>query len=111
MPTLSINRRAVVTFFAFGSLAIGAPSLSAQSVTVGGLIIGVMDDHGAPVQEAAVTLERGGVKIRSLVAGRNGLVTITVLNPGRYSVLAEQFGYQPVRMRDIDVVGGGVTRV
>ncbi len=92
-----------------------SPSLrrccSAQSLSVGGLTITVVDDHGTPVQEATVTLERGGVAVRTLTSTRAGLVSIAVLTPGRYAVLAEQFGYQPVHMRDIDVLGGGVTRV
>ena len=106
---MSISKAACLLVLALAPLS--ARSLTAQSVTVGGLTIAIVDDHGAPVQEATVTLERGGAAVRSLTANRSGLVTIAVLNPGRYAVLAEQFGYQPVRMRDVDVVGGGVTRI
>lgn len=90
---------------------LGSRVLSAQSLTVGGLTTTIVDERGAPVAEALVTLERPGGSARSFTADRNGMVTVGVLTPGRYSVLAEQFGYQPVRMRDVAVVGGGMTRV
>ncbi len=86
-------------------------SLAAQGQTVGGLTVQVVDGRGAAVQEATVTLERGGAVVRSLTASRAGSVAIPLLSPGRYTILAEQFGYQPVRMRDVDVVGGAMTRI
>ena len=106
---MSISKAA--SLLAFSLIVLGTRTLPAQSVTVGGLVVSVIDERGNPVQEATVTLERGGVAVRTLTAGRNGIVTVAVLAPGRYTVLAEQFGYQPVRMRDVDVVGGGVTSV
>ena len=109
-----VNWRALIkpaSLLVLTQLAIGGRSLPAQSITVGGLTIVVVDEHGTPVQEATVTLERGGTAMRTFTTSRAGAIAIPVLAPGRYSVLAEQFGYQPVRMRDVDVVGGGVTRI
>ena len=114
MSNSLVHWRAVIkTACLLGSslVVLSARSLPAQSLTVGGLTIMVVDERGTPVQEATVTLERGGAVVRSLTATRGGLVAISVLPPGRYAVLAEQFGYQPVRMRDVDVVGGGMTRI
>ncbi|MES1259332.1 MAG: carboxypeptidase regulatory-like domain-containing protein, partial [Gemmatimonadota bacterium] len=111
MSNRTNNRWTVIAALVLCPLMAGVRTVAAQGVTVGGLTIAVVDDHGSPVQEATVTLERGGATVRTLTASRSGLVSIAVLSPGRYAVLAEQFGYQPVRMREVEVVGGGVTRV
>ncbi len=109
-----VLRRTVVRaghLAAFGLLTLGVGPAFAQSQSVGGLTATIVDDHGVPVQEATVTLERGGTTVRTIKVGSNGIAAATILTPGRYSVLAEQFGYQPVRMREVEVVGGATTRV
>ena len=113
MPMLLPSRSAALK--ALCLLTIGVPSLAgylpAQGRTVGGLTAVIVDDRGVAVREASVTLERGGTAVRTVTATLGGIASVALLTPGRYSVLAEQFGYQPVRMRDVDVVGGGTTRI
>ncbi|MGH7593826.1 MAG: carboxypeptidase-like regulatory domain-containing protein, partial [Gemmatimonadales bacterium] len=103
--------RTTIGWLAFGPLALVVTRMPAQGLAVGSLTMTIVDDRGAPVREATVTVERAGVALRSFTAGLNGSLIVPVLRPGRYAVLAEQFGYQPVRMRDIEIVGGGMTRI
>lgn len=114
MPILFTDRPTALKalyLLTIGQLVLGATLLPAQGLTVGGLTAVIVDDRGAPVREASVTLERGGAAVRTITATLGGIASAAVLTPGRYAVLAEQFGYQPVRMRDVDVLGGGMTRI
>lgn len=111
MPHSYINWRSAAVACLLAFAAARPRPLPAQVATIGSLTVVVTDDHGTPVSDATVTLERGGKAVRSFQSDHEGMVSIPVLSPARYSVLAEQFGYQPVRMTDVDVVGGGVTRI
>lgn len=88
----------------------GAP-LAAQSLTAGGLTATVVDENGAPLKGVTVTIERRGTAFRLLETDHAGRVALPVLAVGRYDILAEQFGFQPVRSRGADVVAGGMTAV
>jgi hypothetical protein len=88
-----------------------AGSLAAQSASVGGLVATIVDERGVAMRDVTVTVERGGFQVKVTHSDRLGLVRLGLLTPGAYSVLAEELEYQPVRMRGISVVGGGITHV
>ncbi|HEY8061502.1 MAG TPA: carboxypeptidase regulatory-like domain-containing protein [Gemmatimonadales bacterium] len=88
-----------------------ASALAAQGLTVGGLTASIVDEHGAAMRDVTVTLERAGSAIRTVTTDRLGAVAFGVLAPGRYAVLAEEFGYQPVRMRDVLVMSASTSHV
>ena len=114
MPSRSIRRNlwcGVTLFASFSLVAVGARPVAAQSLTVGALRAFVVDARGAPLGDVTVTLERGGRSVRSYTTDRSGTVMVSVLEPGQYSLLAEQLGFQPTRMRGITVVAGAVTSV
>ncbi|HEX3927699.1 MAG TPA: TonB-dependent receptor [Gemmatimonadales bacterium] len=92
-------------------LAFCAAPLAAQSLTVGALSATVVDEHGAPIRDVLVTLERRGAAFRTLTTDHAGNVELPVVTPGDYAILAEQLGYQPVRARNITVVPGAMTHV
>lgn len=94
----------------FGLLVVlAAPSLAAQSLTAGGLIATISDDRGAPLKGVTVTIEHNGTAFRILETDRAGQVILRALPIGRYHVLAEQLGFQPVRALDASIVSGAVT--
>jgi carboxypeptidase family protein/TonB-dependent receptor-like protein len=111
MPTPSLHWRVATATMAIVVLAAGRAPLLGQGATVGGLVVTVVDARGAAIFDATVTLEHGGVAVQTQQATRSGEVTFSLLRPGRYTVLAEQLGYQPVRMLAVDVNGGGEARV
>lgn len=94
---------------AAAALAI-APATS-QSLTSGSVMAVVLDDRGAPIRGALVTLERGGVAFRTLETDRAGRVAFDPLAPTSYDLLTEQLGYQPVRVRGLTVVPGNSTEL
>ncbi len=83
----------------------------AQTVTGGGLIATILDERGLAMRGVTVTVERDKNPLRIVASDRNGVINVPVLAPGRYSVLAEQIGYQPVRMTNVVIVAAGVTRI
>ncbi|HEY4320791.1 MAG TPA: carboxypeptidase regulatory-like domain-containing protein [Gemmatimonadales bacterium] len=85
--------------------------LAGQSPSAGGLLATIVDERGTPVPQVTVSLEQNGGLVRSLVTARNGQVTFGILTPGSYAVLAEELGYQPVRMHDVPVQAGGTSQV
>lgn len=89
----------------------GVGPLEGQSLTVGGLTATIVDERGTPMRDVTVTVERSGVAVRTITTDRSGQFTLRILSPGRYSLLAEQLGFQPVRMRDVPIVAGGSTTV
>ena len=105
------NARATVTAIAIGWAFFATAALAAQSLTVGGLTATIVDERGAPLQEVTVTLERSGAALQTVTTDRAGVAAFAVVAPGSYAVLAEEFGYQPVRMRGVIVVGGNNSHV
>ncbi|HEY4099451.1 MAG TPA: carboxypeptidase-like regulatory domain-containing protein [Gemmatimonadales bacterium] len=80
---------------------------AAQSLTAGSLTATIVDQGHAPLRDVTVTLERNGSAYRTVATNRLGVVAFAGLTPGSYSVLAEELGYQPVRMRGVSVVSNG----
>jgi hypothetical protein len=114
MPIHFFQRpRALATLSAvvFGWAALTATSLSAQSLTVGGLSATIEDERGAPLRDVTVTLERSGAAVRTVTTDRFGVVSFVLLSPGSYAVLAEEFGFQPVRMHGVTVMSGSTSHV
>jgi hypothetical protein len=95
-----------------GALMAGVPSLAAsQSLTSGSVRAVVVDEGGTPVRGALVTLEREGVAFRTGEADRAGRATFDPLPPGSYALLAEQLGFQPVRVFALRVIPGTSTEL
>ncbi|MES2124556.1 MAG: carboxypeptidase-like regulatory domain-containing protein [Gemmatimonadota bacterium] len=69
----------------------------------------VTDQAGSPLRGVTVTIERAGTAFRILETDRAGRVSLSSVPVGRYAILAEQLGYQPVRALDARVVAGAVT--
>jgi hypothetical protein len=97
------------TIFLAAALAVFAATsrVTAQSLTIGSLTATIVDQGNAPLRDVTVTLERNGSPYRTVATNRLGAVTFAGLTPGSYSVLAEELGYQPVRMRGVSVVSNG----
>lgn len=109
MPIFGPQLRRIALFAVFSGLA--APSLAAQSLTAGGLVATVTDDRGVPLRGVSVTIEHRGTAFRILETDRAGQVILRSIPIGRYNILAEQLGFQPIRALDASVVTGAVTAV
>lgn len=105
------NARATLSAVAIGWASFAVSALPAQSLTVGGLTATIVDERGAPLQDVTVTLERSGAALQTVTTDRAGVAAFTLVAPGSYAVLAEEFGYQPVRMRGVTVVSGNTSHV
>jgi hypothetical protein len=91
--------------------ALVAPPLAAQSLTIGGLTATIVDERGGTLRDVTVTLERSGTAMRTITTDHFGVATFAMLAPGRYAVLAEELGFQPVRMRDVILLSGSNAHV
>ena len=112
--TLSLRwmRRAGLGSALTAVFALSAPlPATAQSLTAGSLRATVLDPQGAPIRETLVTLERLGVAFRTAEANRAGGVSLEALPPGQYTLLVEQLGYQPVRLRGFSIFAGNASEV
>ena len=86
--------------------------LQGQSLTEGSLggLIALAD--GTPVPGASLTLEdAAGVVVSRLNSDFRGRFTLALLAPGRYALLVEKAGYQPLRQRGIDVAAAASTQL
>lgn len=86
-------------------------ALVAQAGTTGSLSGQLIDERGVPVPDAGLTLSHDGVVIRIARGQLNGRFSMAGLVPGSYALLAEQVGYQPVRMTAIPVAAGEATTI
>lgn len=94
------------------AFALSAPlPAAAQSLTAGSIRVTVTDNQGAAIREPLLTLERDGVAFRTADGNRAGRGDFTALPPGRYALLVEQLGYQPLRLRDLMVEAGAVSEL
>lgn len=109
MPIYRQTARIASIFATFAALAV--VPLSAQSLSSGGLIATITDDRGTPLRGVTVTLERRGAAFRIVETDAAGQAILASIPIGRYNVLAEQLGFQPVRAIDATVVTGGVSRL
>ncbi|HXW97810.1 MAG TPA: carboxypeptidase regulatory-like domain-containing protein [Gemmatimonadales bacterium] len=73
-----------------------------QSATQGALQGEIVTANGLGVSEVTLTLEdeAGGV-VRRLKSDQHGRFSLTLLQPGTYSMLAEKAGFQPFRQRGV----------
>lgn len=88
------------------ALLVLAGRAGAQSVTHGGLAGRTLASDGRPIGGAVLTLtapDAAPLIVRSDPIGR---FAVTGLAPATYAVLAEQVGFQPVRVIDVVVVAG-----
>jgi outer membrane receptor protein involved in Fe transport len=90
------------------ALGLFAPTATAagQSLTSAALSGVVRDSRGVAIRAASVTVEQGGAVYRILTADAAGRFTLSSLPAGRYSLLVEQVGYQPVRVTGIPLAVG-----
>jgi hypothetical protein len=109
MPTRHAKglRRAALVL----GLACLAGPVAAQSLTSGSLR-GVVRDaaSGSSLRGVSLTLEgRSGGAITTLQTGFDGEFRLGLLRPGEYRLLAEQQGFQPIRLTGIVVAAGEAT--
>jgi hypothetical protein len=104
MPRCNALRRFAILL----ALPVG---LSGQSLTDGGLDGLVTDRAGRPLGDATITVDGPALRGRLLTSDGAGRFGIPVLRPGRYTLLIEQLGYQPIRLRDVPVEAGVPRRV
>lgn len=91
--------------------ALVAP-LGAQSLTEGALRGEVVLTDGTPVTAVNLTLEDPtGIVIRQFRSDIRGRFNLSLLAPGRYSMLVEKSGFQPLRQRGIDIVADAATQL
>ncbi len=90
----------------------GFADLQAQSVTSGALRGMVQNPDGSGISGAAVTIEiPSGGSFRNLDTKVDGIFALPMMLPGRYNILAEVEGYQPVRLRGVIIAAGRTTTV
>ncbi|HPF62589.1 MAG TPA: carboxypeptidase-like regulatory domain-containing protein [Gemmatimonadales bacterium] len=104
-------RHAAAFVLLAGAVPLGRAPLMAQATTTGQIVGTLLDAAGGRVADPSVTLFRDGVVIRVARGALDGSFRFPGLPPGRYAVLAEQAGYQPVRLREIPVTAGAITTV
>ncbi|MEO8479483.1 MAG: carboxypeptidase-like regulatory domain-containing protein [Gemmatimonadota bacterium] len=105
--------RHAAAFLLLAGLAdtLGTSVLGAQASTTGTMMGQLLDERGVPVPDAGLTLSHDGVVIRIARGQLSGRFSITGLVPGAYVLLAEQVGYQPVRLTAIPVSAGQATTI
>jgi len=110
--TRATLRHAAAFLLATGLVGLlGSSGLAAQAGTTGSLTGQLLDERGVPVPDAGLTLSHDGVVIRIARGQLNGRFSIAGLVPGAYALLAEQVGYQPVRLTAIPVAAGEATTI
>ncbi len=107
MSILGVPRIAAMVLLA----SLASTPLVAQSMTAASVTGRVSDPAGSPVRGAAVTLERQGIAFRTATTDQAGRFVFDLVPPGRYAILAEQVGYQPVRASSIDANAGVTTHL
>lgn len=89
------------------ALGIALPaSLLGQSPTSGRVAGRVIDDRGITVPSATLTILRGTDRIGIVEADPEGRFRLDDLEPGAYTILVEQLGFQPIRYHQVRVVAG-----
>lgn len=93
-------------------VGLGAGPLPAQSLTGGALRGEIVLADGTPVGSVSVSLEdEAGQGLRQLQTDIRGRFSVPHLPPGRYSLLVEKAGYQPLRQRGVEIIADLVTLV
>jgi carboxypeptidase family protein len=102
-------RALACTVAILGVLGVAEP-VAAQSLTGGVLRGTVTSREGAPIRGVQLTIEgRDGRAVTLIESAGAGEFSVSLLPPGSYRVLAEQVGYQPVRVSGVNVVAGQTT--
>ena len=73
--------------------------------------ISVLDQAGHAVAGVQIVLLQGQDAAASAVTDEQGHAAFPQLKPGRYALVAEKEGYQPVRKSDLDLSPGGAAAV
>jgi hypothetical protein len=87
------------------SLALFSPGLDAQQL---GILRGtVMDESGALVPGAKITVSNSAGPVKSAVAGDTGSYSIAGIPPGKYTVQASSPGLVQFQPATADIAAGG----
>src|ERR1700689_5015526 len=87
------------------SLAHFSPALEAQQL---GILKGtVMDESGALVPGAKITVSNAAGPVKSAVAGDSGAYSIAGIAPGKYTVQATSPGLVQFQPATVDIAAGG----
>lgn len=105
-----LGRNLPAISFALLCLA-GVRSAAGQALPSGALVGRMVDERGIGVADAALTVSQGTQVVHIGLTDVRGNFRIADLRPGRYALLAEQVGFQPVRFSGLRVVAGAETRV
>jgi hypothetical protein len=91
------------------SLALFSPALEAQQL---GILKGtVMDESGALVPGAKITVSNAAGPVKSAIAGDSGSYSIAGIAPGKYSVQASSPGLVQFQPATVDIAPGGTATV
>lgn len=104
-------RHAAAFLLPVGMLSAAVHPLAAQLATTGQISGILVDGGGTAVPSATLTLTREGAVVRIARGEISGGFTLADLAPGQYQLLAEQVGYQPVRVTAIPVAAGLETAI
>ncbi len=105
------NPRRVWNLLLIAALVVlGTGPAAAQSLTGGAIRGEILLADGSAVGGASLTLEdESGIGLLQLRSDARGRFTVPLLPPGRYSVLVEKIGFQPLRQRGVQVFPDLVT--
>jgi len=86
------------------AVAVAAPGARAQTVTTGAIAGVVASNEGRPLPGVSVTLKHHATGwAQTVVTDAVGAYRSPALPPGRYDILAEQFGFRPLVVLDVTV--------
>ena len=92
--------------------AFGQAPAVAQTLTTGAIRGSVVTEAGVALPRVSVTVTSAAMGLeRHVTSDRAGAFTVPYLEPGEYSVFAEQVGYRPRRITGVPVQAGGRTAV
>src|SRR3984893_4622643 len=105
--SFSARRAFTLAFFIF-SVLISAASLQAQSPNTATMIVVVVDQNGAVVKDAKVSVVNAATgAVREAVSGSDGSATISALSlTGTYTVSVSKDGFGNEELRDITLRSG-----
>jgi Carboxypeptidase regulatory-like domain len=93
-------------------LGMGIASPVAAQIGAGALAVNVVDQAGAAVPGATVTVIAVGTRLsRTVVTGRDGAYSVQGLAPGSYQVRVESSGFRPLIREGIQLATGEIVRL
>jgi hypothetical protein len=103
-----LSKRALALVCAILSLCLSLAPAALHAQSLSGVSGTVIDQTGAVVSDAKVTVTNVATGVKSFATTSSaGTYTITDLNPGTYTVLIEQVGFQSTVLNNIVVDPGG----